>query len=260
MRKTTQRPEKKPIYETVKMPTESKSDTNNGQKSWYIEGIAAQANVRNGNGRIYPHKVLREAVGKYKNNFIDKKISLGELGHPDGKTRPDDQINYDYVSHLILSLEEKGNDYHSKSKILRNPIGLNFVIPLLEENIPVAFSTRGFGESQFSQAENSEIITEYELLTVDIVHIPSAPGAVQTGMMEQANKYSKLLTEAKTMDLKVMSEKAKEIKLYDESYKFFCELNEEEKFFSIMDSYNYNYEAFYKDLFTLQNLLIQGKI
>lgn len=260
LRKSNQKPDKKIIYETTKNYANSvseKSETDSS-KNWYLEGIAAQADVKNGNGRIYPSNVLKDAVEKYKTDFIDKKIALGELGHPDGQTRPDDQINYDYVSHLITNMESKGNDYHSRSKIVRTPIGINFVIPLLEDKIPLAFSTRGFGESEYSQAEEAEIITEYELLTVDIVHIPSAPNAIQHGIYEQAKKYSKILSEARSS--KITSKQAKDIRRYDKVYERFVEIGEEDKFFTIMDSYNWNYDLLFEDWWNLYEHILKGNI
>lgn len=62
----------------VKMLTESL----NGKKKLYIEGIFCQAEERNRNGRVYPLQVLNNAINYYIENFINKKRAVGELGHP----------------------------------------------------------------------------------------------------------------------------------------------------------------------------------
>ena len=43
----------------IKVLTEAKE---NGEKKYFIEGIFAQAELKNRNGRIYPKKVLEKAV------------------------------------------------------------------------------------------------------------------------------------------------------------------------------------------------------
>ena len=56
----------------------------NGEKSYVIEGIFAQADKKNRNGRIYPKPILESAVGKYVTEQVSKKRAVGELNHPEG--------------------------------------------------------------------------------------------------------------------------------------------------------------------------------
>ena len=37
----------------------------NGEKNYRIEGVFAQADTKNRNGRIYPREVMEQAVAKY---------------------------------------------------------------------------------------------------------------------------------------------------------------------------------------------------
>ena len=68
----------------------------NGEKNYRIEGVFAQADTKNRNGRIYPHDVMEQAVDKYNTDQVMTKRSVGELNHPEGPT-----VNLDKVSHLI---------------------------------------------------------------------------------------------------------------------------------------------------------------
>ena len=75
-----------------------------GGKDIFIEGVFAQANKPNKNGRIYPMSVMEKEIERYQ-KIINEKRSLGELGHP-----PNPQVNLDKVSHLITSLRFEGTD------------------------------------------------------------------------------------------------------------------------------------------------------
>ena len=40
-------------------------ESNNGKKSYYIEGVFMQADTPNRNGRIYPKGIMENALSKY---------------------------------------------------------------------------------------------------------------------------------------------------------------------------------------------------
>ena len=104
------------VNESCEVITEANADT--GKKSYFIEGIFMQGDVKNRNGRIYPSQTLEKEMTRYQKEFIEPKRALGELGHPDGT-----QINGDRVSHLITSMRREGNDFYGKAKILGTPMG-----------------------------------------------------------------------------------------------------------------------------------------
>ena len=80
-----------------------------GTKSHVIEGVFAQADGKNRNGRIYPLQVLTGAVNEYVEQQVNQGRAVGELNHPDGPT-----INLDKVSHRITELKMDGKlQYHS---------------------------------------------------------------------------------------------------------------------------------------------------
>ena len=148
-----------------------------GEKSYMIEGIFAQAEQPNRNGRMYPMNVMEQAVGKYKKEFVGNGRAVGELNHPDGPT-----INLDKVSHLVTELNFKGNDVVGKAKILDTPNG-NIAKKLLEGGVKLGVSTRGMG-SLMNQNNVAVVKDDYILNAVDIVQDPSAPGAFVNGIME----------------------------------------------------------------------------
>ena len=50
-----------------------------GKGALYIEGVFMQANVVNGNKRVYPKGVLEKSVSKYIQEQVNTKQALGEL-------------------------------------------------------------------------------------------------------------------------------------------------------------------------------------
>ena len=149
-----------------------------GKKNHFIEGVFLQAELKNRNGRMYPVKTLAREVAKYDENYIQKGRALGELGHPDGPT-----INLDRVSHRIISLQQEGNNFIGKAKILDTPMG-NIAKNLLDEGVKLGVSSRGMGS--LIKRENCNIVADDFMLATaaDIVADPSAPDAFVDGIME----------------------------------------------------------------------------
>jgi len=149
----------------------------NGGKKYYIEGIFAQAEQKNRNGRVYPKPVMEKAVGKYVTEQVSKGRAVGELNHPEGPT-----VNLDKVSHKIESLQFDGNDVVGKASILDTPMG-KIVEGLLSGGVNLGVSTRGMGSLQ--QSNGGVVVKDDFLLNaIDIVQDPSAPSAFVNGVME----------------------------------------------------------------------------
>jgi len=149
----------------------------NGGKKYYIEGIFAQAEQKNRNGRVYPKPVMEKAVGKYVTEQVSKGRAVGELNHPEGPT-----VNLDKVSHKIESLNFEGNDVVGKASILDTPMG-KIVEGLLSGGVNLGVSTRGMGSLQ--QSNGGVVVKDDFLLNaIDIVQDPSAPSAFVNGVME----------------------------------------------------------------------------
>ena len=152
-------------------------DKKTGEKNYKIQGIFAQAEKKNRNGRIYPMPIMEKAVGKYDTEQVQKGRAVGELNHPEGPT-----VNLDKVSHKINKLEFQGNDIVGEASILKTPMG-EVVKGLLDGDVTFGVSTRGMGS--LSQRNNAMVVNDdYILNAVDIVQDPSAPGAFVNGIME----------------------------------------------------------------------------
>ena len=149
-----------------------------GQKEYFIEGIFMQSEIKNRNGRIYPKEVMEKEVKRYVKEFVEKDRAFGELGHPDGPT-----INLDKVSHLITKLEEDGNNYVGRAKILSTPNG-QIVRNLIDDGAKLGVSSRGLGSLE-QKGGSQYVKDDFQLATAgDIVADPSAPEAFVNGIME----------------------------------------------------------------------------
>jgi len=153
--------------------------TESGGKSYFIEGIFMQANKKNRNGRVYPTEILQKEAKRYTTEFIKKKRAFGELGHPDGPT-----VNLERVSHMIEELEEVGQNFMGRAKILDTPYG-KIVKNLIDEGAQLGVSSRGMGSLKAGRDGISEVQGDFYLATAaDIVADPSAPDAFVHGIME----------------------------------------------------------------------------
>jgi len=185
-----------------------------GEKKFIIEGVFMESEVKNGNGRVYPKKVLKEAVDKYVTEQVRTGRAVGELNHP---TSP--SINLDKVSHRITELTWHGSKVMGKALVLDTPMG-KIVKGLLEGDCQLGVSSRGVGS--ISERQGSKYVDRFILSTVDIVQNPSAPTAFVNGIMEGVEYFfngSDFVAEAaedaqkqlKRMSLKEISEKQESV-------------------------------------------------
>ena len=70
--------------------------TENGDKNYVIEGVFAQTDTKNRNGRVYPKAIMEKAVAKYDKEQISKNRAVGELNHPE---RPNGKLRQGFASH-----------------------------------------------------------------------------------------------------------------------------------------------------------------
>jgi hypothetical protein len=149
------------------------SDDKDG-KNLYLKGIAIQGGIRNANQRVYPTDEIERAV-KTLNDQIQSGYSvLGEVDHPD-----DLKVNLDRVSHMITQMWMEGPNGYGKMKILPTPMG-NLIRTMLESGVKLGVSSRGSGNVD----DMSGKVSEFEIITVDVVAQPSAPGAYPTPVYE----------------------------------------------------------------------------
>ena len=147
-------------------------------KEQYIKGIFMQSDIKNQNGRVYPHAVLQKEVKNFNTKYVNEGRALGELGHPMGPV-----INLDRVSHVIKELTEDGKNFVGKAKVMDTPNG-KIVKNFISEGVKLGVSSRGMGSLKTNKKGVNEVQGDFVLSTVDIVADPSAPDAFVDGIME----------------------------------------------------------------------------
>jgi len=193
--------------QNIQCLVEAKED---GSKSYTIEGVFAQAEQKNRNGRIYPKMIMENAVKKYAKEQVATKRAVGELNHPDGPT-----VNLDKVSHLITDLKVEDNNVMGKATILGTPMG-EVVKGLLEGGVQLGVSTRGMGSLE-RRGDAMYVKDDFMLNTIDIVQDPSAPGAFVNGIMEGVDwVWNNGIIEAQTIErMETEIKKAPRADLYE---------------------------------------------
>jgi hypothetical protein len=142
-------------------------DEHNG-KSLYMKGICIQGGVKNANQRVYPVNEIQRAVSTLNDQVTGGYSVLGEVDHPEGLN-----INLDRVSHMVNEMWMDGPNGYGKMKILPTPMG-QLVKTMLESGVKLGVSSRGSGNVK---EDGSGEVSDFEIITVDIVAQPSAPGA-----------------------------------------------------------------------------------
>ena len=156
----------------IKVITED--DEGGSGKSLYMEGIFIEGGVKNANQRVYPVHEIEKAVSTINEQLKGGYSVLGEIDHPD-----DLKINLDRVSHMIEQMWMDGPCGFGKLKILPTPMG-QLVSTMLESGVKLGVSSRGSGNVNDFDGK----VSDFEIVTVDIVAQPSAPNAYPKAIYE----------------------------------------------------------------------------
>jgi hypothetical protein len=159
-------------FDQAQLVLESTED-DKGKKSLHLNGICIQGDIRNQNQRVYPSSEISRAVKTVNDQIAGGYSVLGEVDHP-----ADLRINLDRVSHMITKMWMDGPNGYGKLKILPTPMG-QLIQTMLESGVKLGVSSRGSGE-----VDGSGDVKDFEIITVDIVAQPSAPGAYPTPVYE----------------------------------------------------------------------------
>lgn len=141
-------------------------ESSNNGKDLHMSGLLIQGDVQNQNGRVYPLTEIHKAVRQISETINSGKSVLGELDHPEELS-----INLDRASHIITDMWVDGADGYGKLKLLPTPMG-NIAKTMLESGVKLGVSSRGSGN-----VGDNGIVSDFEIVTVDIVAQPSAPDA-----------------------------------------------------------------------------------
>jgi hypothetical protein len=147
----------------------------NEGKDLYMKGICIQGGIKNANQRVYPVQEIAKATKTLNDQISSGYSVLGEVDHP-----ADLKINLDRVSHMITEMWMDGPNGYGKMKILPTPMG-SLVKTMLESGVKLGVSSRGSGNmNEYGSGE----VSDFEIITVDVVAQPSAPGAYPTPIYE----------------------------------------------------------------------------
>ena len=150
-----------------------RDESADGKKTLHLNGICIQGDIRNANQRVYSSQEIGRAVKTLNEQISGGYSVLGEVDHPQ-----DLKINLDRVSHMITKMWMDGPNGYGKLKILPTPMG-NLVSTMLDSGVKLGVSSRGSGE-----VDGGGNVQGFEIITVDVVAQPSAPGAYPTPVYE----------------------------------------------------------------------------
>lgn len=149
-----------------------------------LSGVMQMSETQNGNGRIYPHKILEREVGNYM-QMVKERRALGELDHPDTSV-----INLANASHLVTKIWMEGKKCMGKIEVLNTPSG-QVLKELCKAGCKLGISSRGMG-SVTERNGVTMVEDDFQLICFDMVSDPSTPGAF---MMSEAKQPSNIFTE-----------------------------------------------------------------
>ena len=148
-------------------------ESKSSEKALVLAGIAIQGDVKNRNGRVYPKSEIENAVSDLKERIKRDGPVPGECDHPDNLG-----LALDRVSHLIEDIWMDGADGHARFKVM--PFGLGEIITgLVRHGMKIGVSSRGSGN-----VDSQGNVSDFEIITIDIVANPSAPNAYPTPILE----------------------------------------------------------------------------
>ena len=157
----------------VELLSEEAAD-GSGHKTLKLKGVCIEGGVRNANERVYPVSEIAQAVETINEQITTGHSVLGEVDHPE-----DLKINLDRVSHMITSMWMDGPNGFGKLKLLPTPMG-NLVSTMLGAGVKLGVSSRGSGNVD----DRTGHVSDFEIVTVDVVAQPSAPNAYPKAIYE----------------------------------------------------------------------------
>jgi hypothetical protein len=152
-----------------------------------LSGKLQEAEIQNGNGRVYPHKVLIREVENYR-KVVGENRAVGELDHPD-----DSVVNLRNASHMVTDIWMEDKSVMGKLKVLDTPSG-NILRSLVDSGVQLGISSRGLGS--VTEAQGAVTVNDdFQLICFDMVSEPSTPGAYMA-LQESKLKSRDIFTKA----------------------------------------------------------------
>ncbi len=146
-------------------------------------GEFGRVDVPTKNGRIYPKNITQREIDKLQEDLKARKV-VGTADHPEnGKTSLHD------ISHVITDLVIKDGIVIGEAEIIPGTRAGKALMALLDADIPVGVSSRGFGSTKTVE-EGEEVQEDFVLKTYDFVIDPAMASAVPDIYMEDVDDKS----------------------------------------------------------------------
>lgn len=163
-----------------------------------LTGKLQEAEVENGNRRVYPKPILEREMKNYM-MLVKENRALGELDHPD-----DSVINLKNASHMVTDCWWDGNNVMGKVKVLNTPSG-KILQQLVNDGVKLGISSRALGSVNESNGQTM-VQEDLQLICFDFVSEPSTPNAymalkeakdirIETDIFDKKYKLNRLLNE-----------------------------------------------------------------
>ncbi|HUW47989.1 MAG TPA: hypothetical protein VMW36_04505 [Patescibacteria group bacterium] len=153
----------------------------------YLTGVMQRADAKNGNGRIYPERILRREIENYK-KLINERRALGELDHPE-----DSVVALKNASHLVIDVWWEGKDVMGKIKVLRHTPNGQILEGLVKDGVQLGISSRGLGNVR-EEMGGTIVEEDFQLLCFDMVSEPSTQNAFMN--LRESKNHTNIFTKA----------------------------------------------------------------
>jgi len=140
-------------------------------KSVFLTGLFQRADIKNGNGRIYPKNVLEREIANYQ-KLIRESRAYGTLGHED-----ESEVSLKETSHMVIKLWWEGDSVMGKLKLFSTPSG-KIAQTIVMEGGQLGISSRALGSLSESRTGDQIVGEDLQIISFDLVSLESTPGAV----------------------------------------------------------------------------------
>lgn len=135
-----------------------------------LSGVIQRADATNGNGRVYPRKILEREMARYQ-ELIEQNRALGALDHPESEI-----VELKHASHVMTKVWWDGNEVYGKLRVLNHTPDGKTLGGLIKDGITLGISSRGLGSVRETR-EGVIVEDDFQLVAFDVVGDPSTHGA-----------------------------------------------------------------------------------
>lgn len=167
--------------------------TDKNKSTIFVEGVCAQANMINRNGRFYPTTILERECMKISNQ-ASTTVLCGGLEHPEQPA-----YNLAQSAFRILSVKQdpkEATNFVIRGKLIDSKDGQT-AIALAKEGLKFGVSSRALG-TLVEHDDAQYVQDDLNILCWDLVHDPSAPQAYLKTFMENYKNGIEYFLDEKT--------------------------------------------------------------